>query len=99
MVALAAFSSSSSWLRLSQAVSFAVWFRHASFHWQRPSRRWFDSLATPVANRFLPCLVAARKYRLADDCLFPVLISARGERSRVPPGLSLGRTRSRGPLS
>jgi hypothetical protein len=69
MVALAACSSSSSWFRLSQAVSFAVWFWHASSDRQRPSRRWFVSLATLFANRFLPCLVAAQKYRLAQDCL------------------------------
>ena len=49
-------------------------------------------LAAPFSSRFLPCLVHARKYRLASR----ISINARGERLRVPPGLSLGRIHSRG---
>ena len=47
-------------------------------------------MAAPVSNSFLLCVVQSRKDRLTV-CL-PVLISARGERERVLPGLSLGRS-------
>jgi hypothetical protein len=97
---LRAYPSSSLWPRFSQAVSFPVSFLPGRLDWPPPSACRFSSLS-PRLSQAVSFSVSFLDSRIDwpwTICL-PVLTSARGERWHVPRGLSLGRVRSRGPLS
>jgi hypothetical protein len=97
---LRAYPSSSLWPRFSQTVSFPVSFLPWRLDWPPPSGgRFFVSLPGLVPAVSFPVSFRDGRIDWPWTGCWPVLTSARGERWHVPRGLSLGRVRSRGPLS
>jgi len=92
MAALWASCSASPWLRLSQGVSFPVWFLDRACRLAATvCLPFLVLLATPVSSRFLPCLLPQRPCRLAPGRLLPG-VDKRPRRTvaTFPPGCPLG---------